>query len=282
MKINVAKSAGFCFGVKRAIKIAYETLRNKNKVYMLGNIVHNEDVAKELHKAGINKIKKLSRGRDRILLIRAHGVSRKISDKAIRLGYSIVDATCPMVKEIQKLAIENERKGYKIIIIGDKQHDEVRGIMGQLRNNAIVIDNIKNIPIKKIKNIKKAAIVVQSTQNIEKVTKVVDLLKRYIKELRFFNTICRPTRTKQQEIKIMPLENDVIIIIGSKASANTKRLYEISKSFNKNSYWVNSKNEIKKEWFKNAKNAGITAGASTPNSTTKEIIDYIKIIRRTS
>ncbi|MDD5291827.1 MAG: 4-hydroxy-3-methylbut-2-enyl diphosphate reductase [Candidatus Omnitrophica bacterium] len=276
MKIRIAKSAGFCFGVKRAIKIANETLKEKKKAYMLGDIVHNEDVTNQLDKAGIKRIKRLGNGKGKTLLIRAHGSSRKLFNKALQLGYSIVDATCPMVKEIQNIAIKNELKGYHIIIIGDKKHDEVHSIMGQLKNKAVVIDNIKNIPWEKIKKMKKAAVVVQSTQNMEKVKEIVNVLNACVGELKFFNTICKPTRTKQEEIKTMPLVNDVMIIIGSKTSANTKRLYEISKSLNKNSYWVNSGNGIMRKWFENKKSVGITAGASTPESTTREIIKYIK------
>ncbi|MBL7198345.1 MAG: 4-hydroxy-3-methylbut-2-enyl diphosphate reductase [Candidatus Omnitrophica bacterium] len=278
MKINVADSAGFCFGVKRAIDIACKTLRTKNKVYMLGDIVHNEDITKEMDKAGVKKINRLVRVKNKILLIRAHGASKKTFQRAKSLGYTIVDATCPMVKEIHKIAVINEQKGYKIIIIGDNKHDEVRGIIGHLKNKTIVIDSNKKIPLKRIKKIKKAAVVVQSTQNFEKIQIIVDTLQKHIEDLRFFNTICKPTRTKQQELKIMPLKNDVMIIIGSKTSANTKRLYEISKSFNKRSYWVQSKDKVKAKWFKNARSIGITAGASTPSSTTKEVIEYIRKI----
>ena len=278
MKINVADTAGFCFGVKRAIDIAYKTLRTKNKVYMLGDIVHNEDITKEMNKAGVKKINRLVRVKNKILLIRAHGASKKTFQRAKSLGYTIVDATCPMVKEIHKIAVINEQKGYKIIIIGDNKHDEVRGIIGHLKNKAIVIDSNKKILLKRIKKIKKAAVVVQSTQNFEKIQIIVDTLQKHIEDLRFFNTICKPTRTKQQELKIMPLKNDVMIIIGSKTSANTKRLYEISKSFNKRSYWVQSKDKVRARWFKNARSIGITAGASTPSSTTKEVIEYIRKI----
>lgn len=275
MKINLAKSAGFCFGVKRALRIALDTAGSNRKVYMLGDIVHNEDVVKQVTGAGITKIKRLSYGKNRILLIRAHGASIKIKTQARKAGYTIIDATCPMVKEIHKIAINMERKGYKIIIIGDKEHDEVQGIIGQLKRKTLVIENIKNIPLKKIKKIKKACIVVQSTQNLDQVIKIVDVLRPHIKELKFFNTICMPTRIKQQEIKKMPLENDVMVVIGSKESANTKRLYEISKSLNNKTYRISSKEEIKTGWFKNAKNVGITAGASTPDSTTRAIINQI-------
>jgi len=278
MKINLAKSAGFCFGVKRAIDIAYKTLASNKNVYTLGNIVHNEDVARKLEKAGIKKSKKLGCGKNKIFLIRAHGVSLDIINKARKRGYNIVDATCPMVKEIHKIVHSAERYGHTIIVIGDKKHDEVQGIIGQLEKRAIVIEDTRNIPWGRLKKIKKACVVVQSTQELKKAIKIVGILKPHIKELKFFNTICRPTRLKQQEMKNMPLDNDVMIIIGSKTSANTQRLYEISKSLNDRSYWVQTKKDIKPVWFKGIKTVGITAGASTPDDTTEEIITYIKKI----
>jgi 4-hydroxy-3-methylbut-2-enyl diphosphate reductase len=278
MKITLAKSAGFCFGVRKAIKIAFETCKSKATVEMLGDIVHNEEVINKINAAGVKRIKLLRNGHNKILLIRAHGASRKTFLRAKKLGYKIVDATCPMVKEIHKIARRMESKGYKIIIIGDKQHDEVQGIIGQLNNKAVVIDNIKTIPVKTLKGFKKAAVVVQSTQNSDKVKAIVNILNQYVKNLKFFNTICAPTRQKQNEMKTMPLENDIMIIIGSKSSANTKRLYEIAKSLNRRTYWIQSKYCIKPNWFKNARRIGITAGASTPDTTTQEVINYIKTI----
>ena len=134
------------------------------------------------------------------------------------------------------------------------------------------------IPLSKIKKIKKACVVSQSTQNTSKVLDVVKTLQQYIPELKFINTICKPTRIKQEEIMSMPLKNDVMLIIGSKNSANTKRLYELSKALNKTSYWINSKDEIRKEWFKSARKIGITAGASTPEETIKDVIFFLKSI----
>jgi 4-hydroxy-3-methylbut-2-enyl diphosphate reductase len=278
MKINLAKSAGFCFGVNRAIDIARKTVATGANVYMLGDIVHNEDVVKQIKEAGVKKIKRLGSGKGKTLLIRAHGASLATLQNAHRLGYKIVDATCPMVKGIHKIAQDMQVKGYKVIVIGDKKHDEVRGIIGQLKTKAIVIDDIKNIPTTLVKGIKKACIVVQSTQNLEKVLEIVELLRAYIPKLKFFNTICKPTQLKQQEIRSMPKYNDIMIVIGSKNSANTKRLYEISRALNKRSYWVGSKREIKLAWFKDAKSVGVTAGASTPESTIQDIIGYLSKI----
>lgn len=275
VKINLAKSAGFCFGVKRALKIALETAAPGKQVCILGDIVHNEKVVKQITKCGIKKITRLSPKRNSVLLIRAHGAPLATLKEAKRLGYKIIDATCPMVKEIHKIAQDMEQKGYRIIVIGDKKHDEVQGIVGQLKRAAIVIDGKWATPPSLFKKISKACVVSQSTQNLEKVVALVKLLGKRIKELKFCNTICMPTRIKQGEIKKLPLENDVMIIIGSKESANTKRLYEISKSLNKRTYWVNSKKELRKGWFRGIKSVGVTAGASTPGETTQGIINYI-------
>jgi len=278
MKIHLAKSAGFCFGVKKAITTALETARTKKPVFMLGDIVHNEEVVRQIQEMGIKKISRLTSGKGKTLLIRAHGCSKHTLDQALKLGYRIIDATCPMVKEIHKIARKLENQGYRIIIIGDKRHAEVLGIVGQLRSKAIVIDRLQNIPLGKIKKISKAGIVVQSTQNLDNVLAILELLRKYIPKIDFHNTICNPTKMKQSEVKAMPLENSVMVIIGSKTSANTKRIYEISKSLNPNSYWISSAEEIKKIWLNNAKNVGITTGASTPESSIKNVIAKIKTI----
>lgn len=276
MKINLAKSAGFCFGVRKAITTALEAVKIRKPLFMLGDIVHNEEVVRQIQRAGIKKISRLGPGAKKTLLIRAHGCSDKTLRKALRLGYAIIDATCPMVKEIHAIAGKLEKKGLRVIIIGDKLHDEVQGIAGRLKYPAIIIDRVENIPLKKIKNIEKAGVILQSTQNLDKALKILDVLRKYIRMVEFHNTICNPTRIKQNEAKTMPLENDIMIIIGSKTSANTKRIYEIAKPLNKHSYWISSAREIKKCWFNKAKKVGITAGASTPESSIRAVIQKIK------
>jgi 4-hydroxy-3-methylbut-2-en-1-yl diphosphate reductase len=275
MKVNQARSAGFCFGVKRAITIALDTAASGSAVYMLGEIVHNEDVVSQVEKAGIRKISRLGNGKGKVLLIRAHGAPRKIIHDAKKSGYRVVDATCPMVKEIHRIALRMEKQCEKIIVIGDKKHDEVLGIIGQLKSKALVIDTPGHVPLEKISRIKKACVVVQSTQNSDNVGKIFEILKSRIRDIKLFNTICKPTIAKQTEIRILPLTNDVVVVIGSRSSANTRRLYEISRSLNRRTYWVNSRKEIDPGWFKNAKCVGITAGASTPDATTREIASFI-------
>ncbi len=278
MKINLARNAGFCFGVKRAVDIAIRITGEKQPVYILGDIVHNEDVVRMLARRGVRKIKSLSCHRKGILLIAAHGIPADLLNQALRYGYRIVDAACPMVKEIHKIVIDMDRRGYRIIIIGDRNHAEVIGIAGQIKNKSIIIDKIGDLDKKKLSGIKKAAVVVQSTQDIKKALKIKDALEKKIGDLKFFNTICAPTRIKQEEIRSLPKENDLIIVIGSKKSANTKRLFQIARSINKNTYWINTKDEIKRRWFRNAKSVGITAGASTPFENIKAIINHINKI----
>jgi len=278
MKINLAKSVGFCFGVKRAVDIALKTSSSEKDVYMLGDIVHNENVISEIEKSGIKKIKQLGAGTGKILLIRAHGSDIKTIEDANKHGYAIIDATCPMVREIHNLSKRMESQEYTIIVIGEKDHDEVKGIVGQLKNTPIVINQLEDLSILKEQKIKKAAIVVQSTQNTYKVSELVDEIRKHVDELVFHNTICQPTRIKQQEAKKLPLENDVIIVIGSKTSANTKRLYEISKSLNNQTYWIESKDKVNTAWFKGMSSVGILAGASTPDSSINEIIQHLQTI----
>jgi 4-hydroxy-3-methylbut-2-enyl diphosphate reductase len=278
MEINLAKTAGLCFGVKRAIKMALETAEKDTPIEMLGDIVHNEEVIKQVSGKGIQKVSHISSGKEKILIIRAHGAEKKIFEDAEKLGYSIVDATCPMVTEIHNIVKKMENSGYKIIIIGDENHAEVKGIAGQLSEKPFIISSKDSIPYQETNQIKKAAIVIQSTQMIETAEEIHDALKPNIAELKFFNTICKTTKSKQAEIKTLPLENDVVIIIGSKTSANTNRLYQTSKSLNEKTYQVMSEKEIDPSWFKGAEKVGVSAGASTPDEAIERVINYLKSI----
>lgn len=279
MKITIAGSAGFCFGVKRALAIALKAAASDRKVYMLGDIVHNEVVVDEMRAAGIKRIKAPLESREmRTLLIRAHGVQQDTVTRARRAGYKIIDATCPMVKEIHAIAKTLERDNRTVIIIGDKEHDEVRGIVGQLKRKPIIISSPSDISRKTLRNIARAGVVVQSTQEEAKVFRIVSALKRRIRDLAFRNTICNPTRTKQKEARTLPVKNDVVIVVGSKSSANTKRLYQISRSLNRRTYWVNSPGDLRRVWFKLARRVGITAGASTPESSIRNVAEGIRNI----
>ncbi len=278
LKISIAKHAGFCVGVKRAINLALKTAAERNNVFMLGDIVHNETVCDRINKSGIKKLSSLTSGEGKTLIIRAHGAPQKVYLDAQKKGYDIIDATCPMVKEIHNISINAEKEGYSVIIIGTKKHDEVKGIAGQLKKKPIVIESSEDLDIKTLKRIKKGCVIVQSTQNIEKVLKIMDKLKKIIPDLKLKNTICTPTTMRQDEAKSMPLKNDCVLVIGSKTSANTQRLFEISKKINRHTYWIQTAKNIKKSWFKKAKKVGVLAGASTPEETIKEVVSCLSKI----
>jgi 4-hydroxy-3-methylbut-2-enyl diphosphate reductase len=279
IKINIARSAGFCFGVHRAINTALRVAGDKDGVYMLGDIVHNDTVVADISSAGIRKISRLGRGKGKTLLIRAHGASRLTYQKARAREYEIVDATCPMVKEIHKIALNAENGGSRIAVIGDKNHDEVKGIVGQLRKRPFIISDLSDLKRLRLPKNSDLAIIVQSTQNIESVKKIVDALAKRAKRLRFFNTICRPTTQKQQEARDIAGRNDVVIVLGSHKSANTQRLYEISKAINPRTHRIGTPARMKRSWLKNAKSVGILAGASTPDEIIKETASVINLPR---
>lgn len=276
MKINLAKSAGFCFGVERAIEIALDSAERYDNVLMLGDIVHNEHVVQKIHDTGIHVVKKLPDAPEGTLLLRAHGTIPEIYKKAREQGLNIVDATCPLVVDIHDTAKELEAGGYQLVIIGDHGHDEVVGIAGQISHEAIVVASLEEA--KNLKRIKRAGVVVQSTQDIDNVRVIVAELVMKCREMKFINTICGPTTRHQNEIRKMPQANDVMIIVGSKTSANTLRLTQISKTLNPRTYQVLSADDIDPAWFEGAETVGISAGASTPNWTINEVVKRIEEI----
>ena len=260
--INTAREMGFCGGVRQAIKKAEEACDKYGQVQMLGEIVHNENVVKDLAEKGVKIVSDLDSADKSIpILFRAHGTPTELWNKARKLGFEIIDATCPLVREIHDYAKLLEEEERKIFIIGDKGHDEVNGIASQVKKPSI-ISEIDDIPDKYYS---KAGVVIQSTQNIKKVKSFIDILLEKTTDLRIFNTICNPTRNRQAEIKKLAHENDLIIIIGSFTSANTKRLVQVAKSINPNTHQVEAAKDLKKKWFDNIDSVGISAGASTPD-----------------
>jgi 4-hydroxy-3-methylbut-2-enyl diphosphate reductase len=282
LRIRVAKSAGFCFGVRRAIKIAMELAGSGRPVFMLGDLVHNENVIRDIEAAGIRKLKRLGCGRGRTLLIRAHGAPARVLQQARRRGYRVVDATCPMVKEIHRTARALERQGRHVIVIGDPRHEEVLGILGQLRGPGLVVESLEQLPAKALRRIRRAGVVVQSTQNQARVAPLLEALRARIPDLRFCDTICRPTRLKQAEVRALPLAHDVVIVIGSRTSANTRRLYEIARSLNPRTRWIQDASELKPAWFRGAHSVGVTAGASTPQTLIEAVVERLRRIRSAS
>ncbi len=278
MLVCLAKNAGFCAGAKLAIKKAMDASKKyPKKVYMLGDILHNQTVINKLAKAGIKVVESLDDiPKGSVLLIRAHGSSASVFSDAIDMGLTIVDATCPMVQDIHDEAVFFSVEGYKVIIIGDKGHDEVMGIAGDIER-PIIVSDIKDAKSVKGK-FKKVGLVVQSTQEKEKVLEIVKVLRKKFPNLVFKNTICTPTLTHQKELKELPKKNDAMVIIGSKKSANTKRLFEIAVRLNPKTFWIETEKEIDSKWFSGIKSVGVTAGASTPDEVIKKVVKILKKI----
>jgi len=276
MKIIIAKNAGYCFGVKDAVDLAHDIAKKEGRVYMLGDIVHNERVVNDLNNVGAKVVKSLKDVPENgTVLFRAHGTKNEIWKEAENMSLKIKDATCPLVHKIHEDVKKLYNEGRKIIVIGDHGHDEVIAIADQAKNT-IVISNPEEAL--KLKRIRKAGIVSQSTQAIENVQEIIKILMTKIFDLRFVNTICYPTKRNQEQIKDLAKIVDVMIIIGSFTSANSKRLTSLAKCLNDNTFQVTSEEDLEKKWFNNCGSVGISAGASTPDYLINNIKDKIERI----
>ena len=276
MKILLAKDAGYCFGVRDAVDLAYETAKKHGDVYMLGHIVHNENVVNALDGAGAKVVDTLEEVPDgKPILFRAHGTSVDTWGDAKSKDMSIVDATCPLVWEIHEEVKKLESEGRKIIIVGDHGHDEVVGIASQVKDPIIVATPEEASALRKTK---RAGVVSQSTQTIENVQEIINIIMTKVFDLRFVNTICFPTKRNQTQIKELAKQCDVMIVIGSFTSANSKRLTALAKERNQHSYQVTCADDIKSDWLTNAEVVGVSAGASTPDNIIAEVLTKIKEI----
>jgi len=270
MKITVAKDAGYCFGVRDAVNLAYDASDSYGEVYMLGDIVHNENVVKDLENAGAKVVDTLDDvPEDKPVLLRAHGTINETLNEAKEKNLNIIDATCPLVHEIHREVKMLEDEGRKIVIIGDHGHDEVNAIADQVSNPNIVASKEEAL---KIKRTRKIGVVCQSTQMIENVQEIINTLMTRIVDIRFINTICYPTKRNHDQIKELAKSSDLMIIIGSFTSANSKRLTELAKQRNEKTYQVTCAEDLEKKWFDGIESVGISAGASTPDY----LIDGVK------
>ena len=276
MKILLAKDAGYCFGVRDAVSLAYETAEKEGEVFMLGDIVHNENVVEELEEAGVKVVNSLDKVPDnKPILFRAHGTVPDVWKESKMREMEVVDATCPLVTEIHEEVKKLHSENRKIIIIGDHGHDEVNGIKEQVENAIVVANPEEAMQLRKIK---KAGVVSQSTQMIENVQEIINILMTKVFDLRFVNTICFPTRRNHEQIKNLSEICDIMIVIGSFTSANSKRLTELAKMRNERTFQVTSAEDLEIDWFQNSDTVGISAGASTPDNIISEVLDKIKSI----
>lgn len=282
--IKLAKFAGFCYGVKRAVDTA-KKLKAENpdkNVYILGELIHNTDVINELENLGIKTIYEVPKSGDGICIVRSHGESPEVFQKLENAGFEVVDLTCPDVKKVQQRAVELAQNDYFVIIVGKSNHPEVIAIKANAdlySKNVVVAATIEDLKPyeEQIKNHKRAGVVVQTTQMLSTLNLISNYLNSITKEVLVYNTICQSTAMRQKEAKELASESDLMIVVGSKKSANTSHLAEILKNCTKTIHIENDSELNEYENFiSNAKEIGITAGASTPQNVINKVINKLK------
>ena len=273
MKIIVAENAGFCFGVKRAIKIALNAAKD-GKVYTLGALIHNPPMVEKMRKEGIIAAKNFKALNDKRVIIPSHGISPLVFKKI--KAKEVIDATCPFVKKARKEAIKLSRMCDQLIVVGDGKHPEIRGILPFLNKEVIVVKDTSELPNKSFSS---CGIIAQTTMSKDIFQQVVSKVSKRSKKVKIINTICNATRKRQQSTLKLLKNVDMMIVIGGHNSANTCRLLELCVKNKKRAHQVEDETELKKTWFKNCGKVGITAGASTPSWMIKRIKSKIQKIK---
>ena len=281
MKLTIAKSAGYCFGVKRAVNMVYQEAEEaKVPVYTYGPIIHNEEVVRDLKQRGVHVVRELKelenlpKGK---IIIRSHGISRREHEAMKACGFEVLDATCPFVLKIHRLVEKYSKKGYTIVIAGNGQHPEVEGIMGWVENGDVYTvqtpEDVYNLPLK---DGQKVCLVAQTTFNYNKFQELVEIIKKKGYDISVLDTICNATEERQTEARKIAAESDLMIVIGDKHSSNTQKLYEISKKECANTYYIQTSKDMDYHQIQSINNVGITAGASTPNNIIEEVSKNVR------
>jgi 4-hydroxy-3-methylbut-2-enyl diphosphate reductase len=277
MEIIVAKMAGFCFGVKRAIEITFDISKKDNEgVYTLGPIIHNPQVIEKLKGEGVPPIEvdDIGKAGVKALIIRTHGIPRQLFNSIAARGFRIIDATCPFVKKAQHYAKLLKEKGYQVVILGDANHPEVKGLVSYAGEDVVVVN--ADSALKGLKP--KVGIIVQTTQPVEALKKLLAGVAEHAKEIMVYNTICNSTALRLKETAEMARKVDVMVVVGGKNSANTTQLANLCRSFSVKTHHIETAEEIDEQWFRQARKTGITAGASTPDWIIREVEKRIRDI----
>ncbi len=277
MKITLAKTAGFCFGVNRAVNTVYELVEKGEKVCTLGPIIHNSQLVDELREKGVRVIENENEAKpNETLVIRSHGVPECVMEKAKEQGVKVVDATCPFVAKIHNIVSEASEKGETVLIAGDEKHKEVIGIMGHCKGETFVFSDEKTLELLMEKHTdftqKPLCVVSQTTFNQEIWGKCEKFLKKVCTNLSVFDTICNATSMRQTEAAKLSKENDLMIVVGGRHSSNTSKLYDVCRENCEKTYQIETAAEIRKEFFEDVSSVGVVAGASTPAAIIKEVI----------
>ena len=280
MEVLLAKSAGFCFGVKRAVEKVYEQLGEKEEIYTYGPIIHNEEVVKDLEMKGVRviegeeELQGLTKG---TLVIRSHGVSRRIYELIEKNGLNCIDVTCPFVKRIHQIVEKESQQGKKIVIIGNAGHPEVEGIRGWSSTLAAVIGSVEEAQTFTLDAGESLCIVSQTTFNYNKFKELVEIFQKRGYNVNVVNTICNATEERQKEAGEIAAKVDAMIVIGGKHSSNTQKLYGICREKCAATYFIQTLEDLHLELPKTAALVGITAGASTPNNIIEEVQNYVRV-----
>ena len=282
MKVIKAKTAGFCFGVKRAVDTVYEQVNTcSGPIYTYGPIIHNEEVVKDLESKGV-VVLRTEEDLDNIsggtVIIRSHGVEKRIYDKLEAKGVRIVDATCPFVKKIHNIVQKESAEGKYILIIGNPDHPEVIGIRGWAGEHAAVIQNADDIENIDFSKKEKICVVSQTTFNYNKFKDLVEIIKKKSYDSIVLNTICNATKERQTEAESIAESVDAMIVIGDKHSSNTQKLFEICRRACNNTYYIQTLDDLDLNQLGSVETVGITAGASTPNNIIEEVQNNVRII----
>ena len=274
MEVKLAKSAGFCFGVKRAVDTVYEQVGTGKKIYTLGPIIHNEEVVRDLEEKGVQVLEseeELLNLQDGTVIIRSHGVAKHVYDTLKQQNLEHVDATCPFVRKIHKIVEEESSKGNTILIIGNETHPEVEGIRGWSKSEAYVVNTVEEAQNFDVFIEKKLCIVSQTTFNYNKFQELVEIISKKGYDIIVLNTICNATEVRQQEARKIAKDVDAMIVIGGKHSSNTQKLFEICKNECENTYYIQTLVDLDFDRLKTVGSVGITAGASTPKNIIEEV-----------
>lgn len=280
MKVIVAKSAGFCFGVKRAVDKVYELIGNgENGIYTLGPIIHNENVVQDLESQGVYAIHELSEVDEKSpkkLVIRSHGVAKSVYDMLDEKNITYMDVTCPFVKKIHKIVQKESLSGKHIVIIGNENHPEVQGICGWCEGSYSVIETKEDAEKFEVPESSNICIVSQTTFNYNKFQELVEIISKKGYDKVVINTICNATEERQTEARDIAKCVDAMIVIGGRHSSNTQKLFEICKKECKNTYYIQTLDDLDLNVFQSASCVGITAGASTPNNLIEEVSKHVR------
>ncbi len=281
MKVTTAKSAGFCFGVKRAVEQVYHQLEQGRKpVYTYGPIIHNDQVVGELEERGVRVIpseEELEHLSEGTVIIRSHGVPRRIQEKMEASGLTVVDATCPFVKKIHRIVEEAGKKGQFVIIAGDRNHPEVQGICGWASGEAAVVETPEELEQLELPPDREICFAAQTTFNYNKFEELVEILSKKRYDSHVINTVCNATEERQAEAERIASQVDVMLVIGGRHSSNTQKLFEICRNKCKNTYFVETLDDLDIKPFQSFRHVGITAGASTPKKIIEEVQKHVGI-----